>query len=153
METNHIKIMRIDDRLIHGQVIVSWLPVLSVSTLAVANEKIASDLMRQEMMTISVPSDIELVFFPPNAVKKLPEDTLLLVSSPRDAWQCIQSGIKPVKLNVGGMHARPGKTELLEALHLDNEDREYFARLIDGGNIPFFQPTPKNNTVFLSDIL
>ncbi|MBF0543548.1 MAG: PTS sugar transporter subunit IIB [Candidatus Riflebacteria bacterium] len=153
MEQIKIKLLRIDDRLIHGQVIVGWLPVLLVKALAVGNEKIFQDLMRQEMMKLSIPSSIELIFFSPSSPQQIPYETLLLVSSPRDAWQCLQSGIIPEQINVGGLHARPGKTELLEALHLDDEDREFFTRLVDGGHMPFFQPTPQNNPVNMSDIL
>ncbi|MBF0502581.1 MAG: PTS sugar transporter subunit IIB [Candidatus Riflebacteria bacterium] len=150
-----VKFLRIDDRLLHGQVIVGWLPVLGVSHLVVANTKVANDILRQEMMRISVPSGVALHVIPPG--NPLPAsvsfDTLIVVASPRDAWLCVQDGIRPERLNVGGMHSRPGKTELLEALHLDDEDREYFTRLMEAGHVPVFQPTPQNDPVSINDIL
>lgn len=150
-----IKFLRIDDRLIHGQVIVGWLPVLAVSHLVVASEKVAADPLRQEMMSLSVPPGVSLLFIAPGQppADPIPPDCLVVTGSPKDAWLCLQSGLVPETFNVGGLHARPGKTELLEALHLDQEDREFFARIIDRGLMPVFQPTPQNDPVLMSDIL
>lgn len=147
--------MRIDDRLIHGQVIVGWLPVLNVQFLLVANERVAGDPVRQDMMSLAVPSGTSLVFHDPHKVfpDKVSEETMVVVASPKDAWKCLQAGIAPKRLNIGGMHARDGKEELLEALHLDTEDREYFRKIMESGIIPEFQPTPQNDPVPLSDIL
>jgi mannose/fructose/N-acetylgalactosamine-specific phosphotransferase system component IIB len=77
----------------------------------------------------------------------------LLVSSPKDAWACLEKGLTPLKLNVGGMHSRENKEEIFEALHLDQEDRKYFDLILSSGVSPVFQPTPQNDPVLLEDIL
>ncbi|MFZ2958459.1 MAG: PTS sugar transporter subunit IIB [Candidatus Ozemobacteraceae bacterium] len=155
MNKRSVAFLRIDDRLVHGQVIVGWLPTLSVSHLVVANEKVAADVMRQEMMRMTLPHGMEIHFLSPGSPfpEEIPSDTFIVVASPRDAWLCVQGGVTPEMLNVGGLHSRPGKTELLEALHLDDDDRGYFSRLIEVGCIPVFQPTPQNDPVSMSEIL
>ena len=135
-----VRFLRIDDRLIHGQVIVGWIPFLNVPYLTVGNDKIAADSVRQEMMEMAVPAD-------------LPEDNLILVASPRDAWLCLEAGLRPERFNIGGMHARPGKIELMEAFHADDEDRDYFAKILAREVAPFFQPTPQNDPIPLHEIL
>ena len=153
--TKSVAFLRIDDRLIHGQVIVGWLPEIKPDHLLVVNDKINDDFLRQEMMALSVPPEIELDF---QGISQLDEDsvsdkTFILVSSPKDAWACLQSGITPKSFNVGGMHSKDNKEELFEALHVDDEDRKYFELILNSGISPIFQPTPQNEPLPLGNIL
>ncbi|MBI3039485.1 PTS sugar transporter subunit IIB [bacterium] len=151
-----VKFIRVDDRLIHGQVIVGWLPFLKVNHVFVVNERVAADSIRQEMMLMSVPSHVSLQFKDPQGLvdsPKLPSESMVLVSSPKDAWHCFNAGLMSETLNIGGMHARPGKQEVFEALHLDEEDRDYLRNLVKNGIHLVFQPTPQNDPVSLNDIL
>lgn len=147
--------LRIDDRLVHGQVIVGWLPAIKPDRLVIVNDKISEDFMRQELMALSVPPDIELDFYSTSEITetKVSNETFILVVSPKDAWACLEKGIRPMKFNVGGMHSRDNKEEIFEALHLDNEDRKYFEMILESGIMPVFQPTPQNDPVPLGDIL
>lgn len=151
------RFLRVDDRLIHGQVIVGWLPHLEVNHIVVINDRIATDPVRQEMMAMSVPEDVQLHC---HAASEIPgmtghpwDDSLVLVAAPRDALACLEAGLSPQVLNVGGMHARSGKEEIFEALHLDDADRQALTRMIELGFEPVFQPTPQNDPVSLADVL
>ena len=150
-----VAFLRIDDRLIHGQVIVGWLPEIKPENLVVVNDSVAEDAMRQDLMSLSVPPEVELEFYSTSDItdEDVNESSFILVSSPKDAWECLQKGIKPEKFNVGGMHSKDGKEEIFEALHVDDEDRNYFDLIIKSGVEPIFQPTPQNEPKPLGDIL
>ncbi len=150
-----ISFLRIDDRLVHGQVIVGWLPEIKPENLVVVNNSVAEDSMRQDLMSLSVPPEVELEFYSPSEITEddVDENSFILVSSPKDAWECLQAGIKPERFNVGGMHSKEGKEEIFEALHVDDEDRKYFDLIIKSGVEPIFQPTPQNEPKPLGDIL
>lgn len=147
--------LRIDDRLIHGQVIVGWLPAVRPDRLVVVNDKINDDFMRQELMALSIPPEVELIFYSTTDVSAdaVSEKSFVLVASPKDAWACLQKGIIPKRFNVGGMHSRDNKEEIFEALHVDHEDRHYFELILEAGIVPVFQPTPQNDPMPLGDIL
>jgi PTS system mannose-specific IIB component len=153
--TQSTAFLRIDDRLVHGQVIVGWIPEIRPDRLVVVNDKISDDIMRQELMALSVPPEIELTFFSTSdiAADAVPEKSFVLVVSPKDAWACLQKGIVPKRFNVGGMHSRDNKEEIFEALHVDHEDRRYFELILEAGVSPVFQPTPQNEPMPLGDIL
>ncbi|HOY67452.1 MAG TPA: PTS sugar transporter subunit IIB [Candidatus Ozemobacteraceae bacterium] len=154
--TGSIQFLRIDDRLIHGQVIVGWLPTLGSTHILVVNDRIAADGMRQEMMGLSVPQTVTLQFCSTGdaaAFRAVVPETLALVASPRDAWLCLQAGLAPAVVNIGGLHARAGKAELREALHLDEDDRKHFDLILKSGVMPVFQPTPQNEPLPLGEIL
>lgn len=151
-----VHFLRIDDRLIHGQVIVGWLPTLGSTHIMIVNDRIAADGVRQEMMGLSVPQTVTLQFCSTrdtNALGAAVMETLVLVATPRDAWLCLQAGLAPSVINVGGLHARPGKTELREALHVDDDDRAHFDLIMKAGSMPVFQPTPQNDPLPLGEIL
>lgn len=150
-----IAFLRIDDRLVHGQVIVGWLPEIKPENLVVVNNSVAEDSMRQDLMSLSVPPEVELEFYSPSEISEddVDENSFILVSSPKDAWDCLQAGIEPKRFNVGGMHSKEGKEEIFEALHVDDEDRKYFDLIIKSGVEPIFQPTPQNEPKPLGDIL
>lgn len=150
-----ISFLRIDDRLVHGQVIVGWLPEIKPLKLLVVNDKICDDFMRQEMIALSVPPDLELDFKNVTNISTddVSESTFLLVSSPEDAWHCLEKGIKPRQFNVGGMHSASNKEEIFEALHVDDNDRKYFDFIIESGVTPIFQPTPQNEPLPLGNII
>lgn len=150
-----ISFLRIDDRLVHGQVIVGWIPEIKPENLVVVNDRVAEDLMRQDLMSLSVPPDVELEFYSTSDLtsEDVNENSFVLVSSPKDAWECLQKGINPIKFNVGGMHSKEGKEEIFEALHVDDEDRKYFDLIVKSGVEPIFQPTPQNEPKPLGDIL
>ncbi len=151
----NIAFLRIDDRLVHGQVIVGWLPEIKPDNLVVVNDTVADDEMRQDLMSLSVPPDIDLDFYSVEDIsdEEVNENSFILVSSPKDAWECLQKDIKPLRFNVGGMHSKDGKEEIFEALHVDDEDRKYFDLIIKSGVEPIFQPTPQNQPIRLGDIL
>ncbi len=147
--------LRIDDRLIHGQVIVGWIPEVRPDRLLVVNDKISEDFMRQELMALSVPPEVDLQFFATSDITTdaVSEQSFILVASPRDAWKCLEKGITPRRFNVGGMHSRDDKQEIFEALHVDDDDRKYFELILNSGINPVFQPTPQNDPMPLGDIL
>ena len=151
----NIAFLRIDDRLVHGQVIVGWLPEIKPENLVVVNDSVAEDDMCQDLMSLSVPPDVELEFYSTSDISEEDVDdcSFILVSSPKDAWECLQKDIKPLRFNVGGMHSKEGKEEIFEALHIDDEDRKYFDLIIKSGVEPIFQPTPQNQPMPLGDIL
>ena len=150
-----VAFLRIDDRLVHGQVIVGWLPRIKPQQLLVVNDKVNDDFLRQEMMALSVPPEIELDFKSTSelSVENIVDDTFILVTSPKDAWKCLQRGISPKQFNIGGMHSASNKEELFEALHVDDEDRKFFEYILESGATPIFQPTPQNEPLPLGDIL
>lgn len=52
-----LQLIRIDDRLIHGQVVVGWVRALNIERLVVANDSIAANAMQRTLMEMAVPRD------------------------------------------------------------------------------------------------
>ena len=135
-----IKIVRIDDRLIHGQIVQGWLKTIDIDTIMVISDEVANDEMQKILLSMAVPSSVKLVI---NTIKdasyEISNDVyeqdklMILFSNPQDVVRMIDSGIKFQSINIGGMHFAHGKKQLLANLSVDKNDVLSFLKLIDCG--------------------
>ena len=56
-----IEVVRIDDRLIHGQIVQGWLKVIQVDKILLVSDEVASDKMQQILLSMAMPSTVKLV--------------------------------------------------------------------------------------------
>ena len=122
--------VRVDNRLVHGQVIETWLPYTKARTIIVINDELADDMLRQEIMHLAIPQDITLVFSKvtsaDNAItrarKKRNAPILLLFSTCNDARTAYTHGVSFARLNIGNLHYGPGKKQVCDHVAVGKED-------------------------------
>ena len=123
-----IQLLRIDDRLIHGQVVVGWVKALNIQRLVVVNDAIANNNMQKTLMEMAVPSGLKVSFFSvADAALKCRADsgqekTLLLFASPKDVLSFLEQGGSITSINVGGMHFCEGKQQVSKTVCVSPED-------------------------------
>ncbi len=135
-----IKIVRIDDRLIHGQIVQGWLKTIDVDTILIVSDEVANDEMQKILLSMAVPSSVKLV------IKNIKDATyeitnevydndklMILFSNPQDIVRMIDNGVKFQSVNIGGMHYAHGKKQLLTNLSVDKNDVVAFLKLIENG--------------------
>lgn len=148
-----IVLNRIDSRLIHGQVVEAWLPHLDVRRVVVADDATAQDALAQVAFRLAVPADVEVVTTPVDGVnyRSLFDDqvrTLVLFRDVQAAVAARRAGLPDGVLNVGNLHAAPGRVEVTRSVFLDDADRAALATLKQGGMqvvvqaIPADKPSP-----------
>lgn len=123
--------VRVDNRLIHGQIIESWLPFTKSRMIVVVNDQVRADPLRQEIMSLAVPSSVEKAFvgvveahrFMERTFSSLEPDVLLLFATCSDARRAHESGLAFKILNLGNLHYGPGKDQLCPHVALDGDDR------------------------------
>ena len=121
---------RVDDRLVHGQVVEGWVPHLRADELAVVSDEIAGDEMRRTIMRFATPDDVELkIMTVAEAAAWLPEaqssahKVLVLLPGLAEALALEEKGLKIPSLNIGGMHYSAGKNlSIGKAIFLNDED-------------------------------
>jgi len=132
-------LVRIDDRLIHGQVVVGWGIQLSPNRIILSSDEIASSSWEKEMymgaeatapfpLAISVLTIDETILF---LTENQTEKTILLVEAPKEILTLIEKGLKIEKVNVGGMHYKPGKRRLAPYIFVDEDDITAFKKMRD----------------------
>lgn len=130
-----IQLIRIDDRLIHGQVVVGWVKALGIQRLVVVNDAIAKNSMQKTLMEMAVPSGLKVSFYSvAEAVAACGQEgekarCLLLFSNPRDVLVFAEQGGPLSSVNVGGMHFGEGKNQVCRTVCVSPEDIEAFKGL------------------------
>ena len=110
---------RVDNRLVHGQVIEGWLPYVAARHLIVANDA---------MSALAVPEQVAIHFVPVDALLETlaccGESSLVLFADCQDARRALESGVDIRALNIGNLHYAPGKIQVFPHVALSEQDRE-----------------------------
>ena len=134
-----VSVFRIDDRLIHGQVITVWIAYADAKTIVVADDKAVKDEFQQSLLRMATPDSINLkIFSVDDAISYLDSEendgkVLLLVRGPEQALKFIQAGLTDQVINVGNMNMKKGKTKVLGNMWVFPEDVENIKSIYDQG--------------------
>jgi len=131
-----VVLIRIDDRLIHGQVVENWMKFLKIDHVVVVNDFVASDRMQKALFSMAVPDHAKISILTITQAKEailngqFEEDrAMLLLVSPQDVLNLIDKGVRIKEVNVGGMHYSPDKKQILKAISVSKEDIQAFQEL------------------------
>lgn len=154
-----VKFCRIDDRLIHGQVVTTWVNVHKIEQVIILNEAVEKDKIQSNVLKMSAPANIKLHIFSPEKfleiIKKKPvsRSTMLLFSSPFDVEKLVDAGYEIPKINVGGMRGNAERKQITKAVFLIGEERRVFQKLIGMGIDVEIQMVPSESAVKLREVL
>ena len=123
-----IALARVDDRLMHGQVSVGWVPHLHATVVVVANDRIAADpLLAGILQSCSLGVRVEVVPVAEAARRSAGADwasetVIMLFENLQDARRAMDAGLVVARLNLGGLRHDAGRICLCDGVTLDNED-------------------------------
>ncbi|GGB04034.1 PTS sugar transporter subunit IIB [Puia dinghuensis] len=135
-----IKLFRIDDRLVHGQVTFTWTPAVGADCLFVANDRVAKDEFLRMTLGLAKPAGVKLIIRTvSDAITQLTdgkmkdEGLLVLVDSVKDA-HALAMGVGEVRsINFGGLRAKAGAKQVSKAIALTANDILLIRELIAKG--------------------
>jgi PTS system mannose-specific IIB component len=135
---DHMKIglARIDDRLIHGQVATRWTKETNVNRIIVVSDEVAADHVRKTLLTQVAPPgvtahvvDVAKAIRVYDNPKYAGDRVMLLFTNPTDVLRVVEGGVNITSVNIGGMAFRQGKTQVNNAVSVDEKDIEAFKQL------------------------
>ncbi|OOF49660.1 PTS mannose/fructose/sorbose transporter subunit IIB [Rodentibacter genomosp. 1] len=150
---------RIDDRLIHGQVVTTWVNLFKVEQIVVLNDKLAIDQTQKNILAMAAPQGIKVVvltiekFAEIYQTKGLSRRTMLLFTNSIDVLSTVNAGVPINELNVGGMRFQEGRTQLTKALSVTNEERSAFQQLLDKEVTVTIQMVPNDEKINLTEVI
>ena len=131
-----IGLARIDDRLIHGQVATRWTKDTNVTRIIVVSDEVAADTVRKTLLTQVAPPgvtahvvDIAKMIRVYNNPKSAGQRVMLLFTNPTDVLRLVEGGVNITSVNIGGMAFRQGKTQVNNAVSVDDKDIAAFNEL------------------------
>jgi len=156
---NNLEFVRIDDRLIHGQVVAAWLHAYSdIKHILVVDDKVSRDSFMQEMFALLVPTGISIkiegIEDSIATVKAgLEKPTMIIVKEPQTIKSLVDGGMDISYLNIGGMGMSAGRKKLYKNISMSEEEKRVLRELIDRGMHIDIQIIPAYNKVDLSTLI
>ena len=133
-----ISFLRIDSRLIHGQVVEAWLPGLKVARVVVADDEAAHSPLMKVAMGLAVPPELEVDILP---LRETPfaayagdkVKTLLLLRDVQALLEARKLGLPQTRVNLGNVHHGPMRKAVSTSVFLNAEEMDQLRRLHDEG--------------------
>ena len=137
MAEPNILLTRIDNRLVHGQVATQWNSTLGSNLILVANDDVATNTMRQNLMKMA--AGVATRFFSLQKTidvigKASPRQKIFIVAeTPEDVLTLVKGGVPIKKVNIGNMHMSEGKRQVATSVAVNDEDVAAFKELQELG--------------------
>lgn len=155
-----VELYRIDDRLIHGQVVVGWGQPLDIKLLVLVDDVVASSGWEQELYRMAVPPEMEIRF---ESVESAARAHAALAADRRrsifvvadiESMQRLVSLVPEIRaVNVGGVHHRAGRSQKLRYVFLSPDEERMLAGLAKGGVAVTAQDVPSARVVPLEELV
>ena len=155
----NIELVRIDDRMLHGQVVSTWLKDYGIEQVLIINDKAANDPIQKSVAGLAAPKEVRVHLFGVDQfidiLKKTPikRKTMLIFTTSTDVLKLVENGLDIKEINVGGMRYNENRTRLSKAVSVTPEEEEAFRKLIDKEIKVFIQMIPKSDESLMKNLL
>ncbi|MBS5885269.1 MAG: PTS sugar transporter subunit IIB [Clostridium sp.] len=134
----NISLLRIDDRFIHGQVMMSWVKITKAKRIIIIDNKLVNDVFMKLIIEMAAPSGVDIDIYSEEEgiielKKELLVSTIVLVKTPIVINDLINNGLEFDKVNVGGMGMTNGRKTLFRNISATDEEIEIFNNFIKKG--------------------
>lgn len=155
-----IVVARIDDRLIHGQVVTSWIKAYPITEILIIAGDLAQNMLMQRIYKSVAPEGIDVnIMNNEHAMnylhenEKRNENLMILVKTPEIIELLVENGIQIPKIILGGMGSKPGRDTLIRNVSANESERESLRRLIDRGIKIVYQMVPVDKEIEVEKLL
>ncbi|MBQ6493582.1 MAG: PTS sugar transporter subunit IIB [Erysipelotrichaceae bacterium] len=152
--------LRIDNRLIHGQVAVTWMNSIGADKIIVCNDKVAADPIQKMALPMAARGNTVYVFSVDETIqyaKDHPDETMFVIAKfPSDALQILESGVEVKDVNVGNAAPIQGTTYKMvtKSIAVTEEDAKAYRRIAElRGGVLTSRLTTMNETENFLELL
>lgn len=154
-----IVLARVDDRLIHGQVMTAWLQYTGGNHIVIVDDRTAADEFTKEIMMMAIPEGIGLDIFTKGeaveGISKLSEKEkiVILTKTPDVFLYLAENGLPIENVIIGGMGANKNRKKLYKNIATTDGEKEDIKKLISKGLDVKIQVVPDEKAVSMEKIL
>lgn len=156
----NIVLTRVDDRLIHGQVVSGWLRHTQGNRIVIVDEGVAKDEFMLGILEMAAPPGVPVnAYTVADAIEYLSADhgdstrIIVLAKSPLVIVDLVKADVPIKHLNIGGMGSNPSRKKLYKNIQASGEEIAAMKELQDLGVEVEFRVVVENKAVALNDVL
>ena len=148
-----ISLCRVDERLIHGQVMTAWVKKCWIKKIILVDDELASDDFMKEVLALSAPSGVKVeVRGVEDTLQTInssegDESTLLLFKEIRFAYELFKVGYDLKELNIGNVGSSPVRKAITNQVYLSEEEKNMCRELNENGVYVYIQKLPQDSQV------
>ena len=155
-----LELFRIDDRLIHGQVVVGWGQPLDLRFIVLVDDEVADSEWEQELYRMGVPPEMEVYFESVSSAalrlsgyQQDPRPGLLLTGDIDTMARLVRATGRVATVNIGGIHHKPGRVQRLRYVFLSTPEEAALRALAAYGVVVTAQDVPAGRPLPLEEVL
>lgn len=143
-----ISLIRVDDRLIHGQVVMTWIRTIRCSQIKIIDDKTANDEFMCQLLHNVSPQGVALEIMEVSKAiaaypewETSPENVMIIVKTPIVLKEMAQAGIEFESINIGGIAITSGRKMFHRNIALSNDEKEFLLSQVKHGVDIYYQLT------------
>ena len=155
-----ISLVRIDDRLIHGQVVTAWLKYYPSDVIVIVDDGVAKDSLMQRVLRAAAPKGSKVIAKSVadtidyiNGGEHDKEKVMLIAKGPEPIEQLVDGGVAIKAVVLGGMGIKTGRTKLNRNVSASEEEVNCMKRLVEKGTEVGYHLVPQEAYVPLAKLL
>lgn len=153
----NLALTRIDERLIHGQVMTAWLSATGSDRILIVDDETYQDEFVQQVLELAAPKNVEVKVLDVVGAKQIfnQEDerkTILLFKHPLYVWKLIEAGISLNEVELGNMGSKPTRNKLCKMVYVSQEEEALFDRINEKGCTVYVRMLPNDPKRLYSEV-
>lgn len=154
-----IKFVRVDHRLIHGQVITKWMKLVNANKIVIVDDRLGKDPFMAEVYAMAAPAGVKVeIIDTQEIVNRLTEgeyandQLFLLFKNISSVQKAVNNGLILKQLQLGGVPYEQGRTKVISAVSLLNEEVDFLEELTNSGTEVVAQIVPEEAAIGFDEI-
>lgn len=143
--------VRVDGRLIHGQVARIWTGAINATRIMVLGDKVASDDLEKTALKLARPSQVALSILPPDraganflAGRYNSQNVFIVTREPEALLNLVEAGVPIKEVNVGNLSTGEDRTSIFKSVAVSNDEAQIFKKLAAHGVRIYHQMVPND---------
>ena len=155
-----IKLVRVDHRLLHGQVAFTWVKMIGTDCILIANDSVAKDELRMSALRMAKPDNTKLVIKSiEDSIKAIKSgatdkyNLFIICESIKDAYELAKHIDSIKKINLGGTRVGDEKKQISLAVFVSEKDCDLLRKMNDRGIVMEIQMVPNDTPQNVMDLI
>lgn len=155
-----VTFVRVDNRLVHGQILEGWVPFIRASRIIVVDDEVAGDIFRETVIKMAVPYDIEVIVYNIDEFvsdyhygENDGKNTIVLFQNVADATRAFGMGFCFGELNIGNIHFESDRVCCSSSIYLSKEDIADLEFLVNNGVYVELRSVPRDRPVDFINVM
>lgn len=154
-----INLIRIDTRLVHGQICTKWSKAVNINKIIIADDDLVKDEFMSGIYIMAAPAKVKVQILSINDVIAGWNDNMLgdgrimiILKNPKNAYELFSKGFPMEAINIGNLISSPNKISVAKNVFLDKDEFGYLKEINDSGTIVYVQNIPEHEKMKFVEI-